>query len=219
MKIKNVSFPADQYYAETHVKNQIVLHHTVSNPLSAMGDINFFLSDKARIATYAVVEYDGTLFKCFKSTEWGHHIGVKAAELKKDGFKDYATRNVLLNKHSIGIEIDNWGGIVKKNGKYLTVYGTEVSKDLEVIECNWRGYKYFQKYSDAQIECLEELLPILMTANKIQNYGLKDGNFDKRMDALQGVSGIFSHSNYRSDKSDLYPDKRIVELLNSIKPL
>jgi N-acetyl-anhydromuramyl-L-alanine amidase AmpD len=217
MKILEINLNPDQYYAETQKKRQIVLHHTVSDPTSAIGDIGSWKADTGRIATYAIIGYDGTLNKCFKSTDWAHHIGVKAETLQRLKFKDYATRNQDLNKQSIGIEIDAWGGLVKSGDKYLNAYGKPISKDLEVIECNWRGFKYFQKYNAAQIATLAELLPILMQANNIPNYGLIDGNFDFRLDALNGMMGIFSHSNYRADKSDLYPDKRIVELLNSLK--
>lgn len=216
MKIKEIPFVSSQFYPESQDKNQIVLHHTVSDPTAYLGDVNSWLSDSQRVATYAILSYDGTLNKCFKSTQWGHHLGVKQIDLKRMGFNDYLYRNELLNKHSIAIEIDAWGGLIKQGNQYINAYGKPISKDLEVIEVNWRGYKYFQKYSDAQIETLAELLPILMKANNIHSYGLKDGNFDLRKDALQGVSGIFSHSNYRADKSDLYPDKRIVELLNSL---
>ncbi len=218
MKIINVPISTDQYYPVDQPKKQIVLHHTVSDPTTQTGDVGSWLADKERIATYAIIALDGTIHKCFKSTHWAHHLGVKMGWLKANGFRDYLIRNEMLNKSSIAIEIDSWGGLTKKNGRYYNAYGREVSKDLEVVECNFRGYKFFQKYSDAQIQTLRELLPELMKANNIPNNGLKDGNFDLRKeDALSGVPGIYSHSNFRADKSDLYPDKRIVELLNSLK--
>lgn len=58
-----------------------------------------------------------------------------------------------------------------ENGKFYNVYGKQVSDKLEIVEINWRGYKYFQKYSDAQIEALSELLPLLMKANNIPKHG------------------------------------------------
>ena len=125
--------------------------------MSSIGDINYWASDKGRIATYCVIGYDGTVNKCFKSTQWAHHIGMKAETLKELKFADYATRNESLNKHSIGIEIDSWGGLIKdKKGNYINAYGNPISSKLEVIELDkpWRGYKFYQKYSDAQIKTL-----------------------------------------------------------------
>lgn len=216
MNIKKIDFPSNQYYQEIQNKTQIVLHHTVSNPLSETGDINSWLSDTGRIATYIIISYDGTINKCFKSNEWGHHLGIKSDFLKQKKFKDYATRNTLLNKESIGIEIDAWGGLTKKNGVYYNAYNKPISNDLEIVECDWRGFKYFQKYSQAQIDSLGELLPILMETYNIPSYGIKDGNFEVRLDALEGKPGIYSHSSYRSDKSDLYPDENLINLLKSL---
>lgn len=216
MNVKNINFPENQYYKDVQIKTQIVLHHTVSDPMSPIGDINSWLSTPDRISTYIILGYDGTIYKCFKSNEWGHHLGIKAIDLKKLGFKDYNIRNTLLNKQSIGIEIDSWGGLTKKGDVFYNAYNKPIDKKLEIEEVDWRGYKYFQKYSDAQLKTLSELLPILMKEYSIDNYGLKDGNFDVRMDALNGKSGIFSHSNYRKDKSDLYPDKKLIEILKKI---
>lgn len=217
MKIINTPIPTEQYFAVDHPKRQIVLHHTVSDPTSPMGDVGSWLADKERIATYAIIGYDGTIYKCFKSTHWAHHLGVKMGWLKANHFDDFLIRNEMLNKSSIAIEIDSWGGLIKKDGKFFNAYGRQISSNLKVVECNWRGYQYFQKYSDAQIQTLRELLPELMKANNIPNNGLKDGNFDVRTtDAISGTPGIYSHSNFRQDKSDLYPDERIINLLNSI---
>jgi len=216
MNVKNINFPTSQYYQEEKTKSQIVLHHTVSDPMSSIGDINYWMSDTARIATYVVINYDGTINKCFQSNQWAHHIGIKTETLKNMGFKDYLTRNLLLNKHSIGIEIDSWGGVTKKNGIFYNAYGKPLSNKLEVVEYDWRGYHYFQKYSNAQIDALAELLPILMKRHNIINYGIKDGNFDVRRDAISGKPGIYSHSSYRSDKSDIYPDDDLLKMINNL---
>lgn len=215
-KLKEIAFPKDQYFPEVQNKTQIVLHHTVSDPESANGDIGSWMSDKSRIATYAVISADGTVNKCFPSNMWAHHLGVKAEALKEAGFEDYAVRNQQLNQHSIAIEIDCWGGLVEKKGKLLNAYGNTINPKLQVIQCNWRGFTRFQAYTDAQIQTLAELLPILMKANNIPKHGIFDGNFDVNMDALSGVAGVYSHSSFRADKSDLYPDSRLISMLKNL---
>jgi len=216
MKVIQMPIRTDQYFPEPQKKQQIVLHHTVSNPLSAQGDVDYWQSDASRIATYCIIGLDGSVNRCFPSNAWAHHLGVRVAEIKAMGFKDFMTRNEVLNRNSIGIELDCWGGLVKKGSNFLNAYGKPISKDLEVIECDWRGYKYYQKYSTDQINALDELLRYLMNTYSIPSFGIKDGNFNQRMDAIGGTRGIFSHSSYRRDKSDLYPDERILTMLNNL---
>lgn len=231
MKVIKVPFSEDLYFPEVTKKTQIALHHTVSDPFSHIGDKATWEQDKSRIATSNILTYNGDIFNLFSTRHWAHHLGVKIGDLKKLGFKDFAIRNQMLNKSSIAIEIDSWGGLVKGNGEVMkfgtkavstikgvlyNVYGRPIDKRLEVIEISWRGFHYFQKYSDEQLATLEELLPLQMKANGIPSYGLKNGDFGVSMEALSGVPGIWSHSNYRADKSDLYPDERLVKLLNRI---
>ena len=216
MKVVNVDFAKKNYYQEEHVKKQIVLHHTVSNPKSQVGDVEHWNSLSGRIATYAIIAYDGTIHKCFNPSFWAHHIGLTTRTLMNLGYEDYRTRNLKLNKQSIAIEIDAWGPLNKINGRCRNVYNRPIDKDLEVEEVDFRGYKYFQKYSKAQIETLSLLLPKLMGEFNIENKGIKDGNFDVRHDAISGESGIFSHTSYRNDKSDIYPDKDLINLLKKI---
>lgn len=216
MKINDINFPQSEYYAKAQKKTQIVLHHTVSNPFSSEGDTQYWLSDPTRIATYAIIGYDGTVNRCFPSNMWAHHLGIRMNTLKTMGFKDYVVRNEILNRNSIAIEIDAWGALTKKGGIYYNAYNRPIDKTLEVEECDWRGFKYYQKYSDAQINTVKELLQIFMERYNIPKYGITDGDFDFRRDALAGVPGIYSHSNYRQDKTDLYPDKRLIEMLSEL---
>lgn len=216
MKVVQTPLPESQYYPAPQKKSQIVLHHTVSNPLSVQGDVEYWKSDTARISTYCIISYDGTINRCFPSNAWAHHLGVKMGDIKALAFKDFLVRNELLNRNSIAIELDCWGGVTKSDKGFLNAYGKPISKDLEVVECNWRGYKYFQKYSQAQIQALRELLPELMKRYSIPSFGIKDGNLDVRRDAIAGIPGIFSHTSYRKDKSDLYPDESIIEMLNTL---
>lgn len=204
MKVNLINFPQNQYYAEVFPKKQIVLHHTVSNPFSAKGDTDYWASTPERIATYGILDYNGELTKCFNSNQWAHHLGVKTSN------------NLKLNQQSIGIELDCWGGLKMADGKYLNAYGKEIETKLKVVKLKWRGFDYFQAYSDVQIATLAELLVALMKEHNIPNKGLRDGNFDVRKDALNGSPGIFSHTNYRADKSDLYPDSRIVNMLKNL---
>jgi N-acetyl-anhydromuramyl-L-alanine amidase AmpD len=217
MKIVSMTLPADKFYNEICEKTQIALHHSVSDPKSPSGDVNSYRTNPNHIATPYIIGYDGTITKTFPSNCWANHLGVKAEFLRSKGIKNFGQQNQILNKQSIAIELDAWGGLTcDVKGNYVNAYGKLIAEDLEVVNIPHRGYEYFQKYSAKQIAALEELLKELMSYYKIPSYGIKDGNFGVRMDALEGTAGIFSHTSFRADKSDLYPDPDLIQMLNRL---
>lgn len=231
--IKSVDFPSSKYYSEKYTKNQIVLHHTVSNPNSIEGDINHWLSMTDRIATCMVVGGKGDANQCFSSSFWAHHLGVKSTFLKSMNFSDYAKRNTTLNRESIAIEIDNWGGLILGNGlpvkfgektittisgKYYTAYGNTVDTEVQEYPDGYKGYKFYQKYTTEQIRTVGELLLFWNVKFGIPlNYNEDMWNVSR--DALSGEPGVWTHTSYRMDKSDCHPQPEFIEMLKSLKDL
>lgn len=204
----------EQIMSGTYDKSQIVLHHTVSGDFPR-NVASWWNRTKTRVATALLIGHDGRGYQCFSSKKWAHHIGVKSDFLKDQGFIDYKTRNVLLNKHSIGVEICNWGGLKYKNGKWYNSYDKVV--DTEVVEYpnKFRGYYGFEKYTQKQIE---KVLQLCYYWYKV--YGIpmhyNDTMWDVSKEALGGKSGIWSHTSYRTDKSDCHPQ---IELIEGLKYL
>ena len=233
-----VDFPVDKYYPLEYPKTIIVLHHTVSGP-GIRGDVEHWLSLTDRIATCIIVDDKGVANQCFSSKYWAHHIGVKSTFLKDQGFTDWSTRNVELNRSSIAIEIDNWGGLILGDGttkqfglnedktphmvntvvgKYYAAYGNAVTCDVQYYSTAFRGYNYYQKYNEAQIKTVGELLLLWNI-----KYGIpldyKDAMWDINHNALAGESGVWTHVNYRTDKSDIHPQENMIEMLKTLKSL
>ena len=136
-KIVNVEFPVEQYVHVPVDKFQIVLHHTVSGA-GVEGDVGHWVSSKARVATALIIDRKGVIHQCFSSKYWAHHLGVKSGFIRE---QKTSKTNLELNQKSIGIELDSYGGLVKKGNKFYTVYGNEISKD-KVVEYKdgFRGY-------------------------------------------------------------------------------
>jgi N-acetyl-anhydromuramyl-L-alanine amidase AmpD len=222
-----VDFPDNQYYKLQTTKNQIVIHHTVSGK-GVAGDLQWWLSTADRIATHVVIDWQGKIYQCFSSLYWGHHLGVKDTFLKEKGFKDYATRNKLLNESSISVELDSWGGLIKEiDGKWYPALWSDILKKFignkkagevkEVVEFpqGYRGFYGFEKYTDAQIESLRKLLVFWCDKFKIPKTYNED-MWDVSMKALSGESHIWSHSSFRSDKSDVSPQPNLIAMLKSL---
>jgi len=233
-----VDFPDNKFYPNEYPKKIIVLHHTVSGP-GIRGDIQHWLSLTDRIATCIIIDDKGVANQCFSSKYWAHHLGIKSSYLQAQGFTDWTTRNVELNRSSIAIEIDNWGGLVQGDGaskqfglksdgtpnmilteagKFYAAYGNKVDCVVQEYTEPFRGYKFYEKYSDAQIKTIGELLLLWHI-----KYGIPldyhDDMWDISKRALGGEPGIWTHVNYRTDKSDCHPQPELIEMLKTLKSL
>lgn len=224
--INIVDFPYEQYYRVLTDKNQISMHHTVSGP-GVAGDIRWWEMTKDRVATHVIVGREGDIHQCFSSKYWGHHLGVKSSVFTSYGLSDPKKRNVILNKAAIGIEIDSWGGLVKHNEKYYPAKwdGSKNIANLKakpiakknVIEYKdgFRGFKYFERYTAKQIKALAQLLKYWGNVYDIP-LDYNSGMWDVSIDALSGKSGVWGHTSYRSDKSDIHPQPNLIKMLKSL---
>jgi len=196
-------FPVDQYYPQSTDKNQIVLHHTVSGP-GVFGDVNWWKQTPERIATHFIIARDGTIYQCFNSRYWAHHLGVKTSVFRKFNLRN---TNRLLNAGSISIEYDSWGG-VDNNTRY---HGP-----VEHYPKGYRGYTKFERYTAEQIESSRQLLEYFGKKYDIPlSYNADMWDVSKR--ALQGTPGVWSHGSFRPDKSDCHPQPELVEMLQSFE--
>ena len=207
-------FPKNQYYLEVTPKNQIVLHHTVSGP-GVGGDVNWWKQTPEHVATCVIVGRDGTINTLFSSKHWAHHLGIKTWIFKKWDVKSYG-QNKKLNKAAIGLELDSWGGLVKRNGKFYHTGNREISAD-KVVDYGReiRGFRYYEKYTDQQIQSVVYLLKYWNKTYKIPIKYNPD-IWKMNTDALKGVPGVYTHVSYRPDKSDCHPQ---LELINALKTL
>ena len=214
-EIIQIDFPEIQYYKEQTNKKQIVLHHTVSGR-GVAGDINWWKQTPQRIATCVIVEWNGDIYQLFSSKYWAHHLGTKVSN------------NTALNKASIGIEIDSWGGLVKENRAWFpALWDSNLKKYVPNKKVNpienvvkysngYKGFYGFEKYTDEQIESVRKLL---VYWGDLYNIPLQynETMFDVSSAALSGKSGVWSHTSFRADKSDIHPQPELIDMLKSLK--
>lgn len=190
-----------KYYNERYQKEQIVIHHTVSGP-GISGDLATWKNFDSHIATCVIIERDGSIKQLFNSAYWGYHL--------KCG-------NENLDKHSIAIELDNWGQLTEKNGYYYNVYNERVDVPIVYYPAGFREENIFEAYTREQLWSLGQLL---LLWNKNYNIPLDYNSdmWDISQRALEGTPGIWAHVSFRSSgKWDAHPDPQLISLLKSLK--
>jgi len=196
----------------------LFLHHTAGwhNPYKTID--SWGRDSRGAVATEFVLggpsvkgnddKYNGEMVQAFPEGNYGWHLGKNGSQ--------------KMHVNSIGIEVCNFGYIV--NGK--TYAGTTVA-DSQIVELDkeFRGHKLWHRYSDAQIEALHKW--ILWIAER-DNIDVRDGlpalikekgaeAFEWNADAYYGkVKGLWTHTNTRKDKVDMFPQQELMDMLVSL---
>ncbi len=191
------------YYDEKITKKKIVLHFTVGH---LKGDI-LSLTDESRghVSTAFVVARDGTPYQLFSSAAWSYHLGRNALG-----------GNAEQSKISIGIEISNYGPLIRKGNNLETAYSSDAKPDVYCtledteqyikLSSKFRGYEYYAAFTNEQYHSIIILLRYLTKAYNIPRTFVSEGQrFTTSAATSQNFSGICTHINFRSDKVDIGP--------------
>ena len=210
--------PRGEYKEGPTEKEYLFLHHTAGwhNPYATVD--GWARDDRGPIATEFVLggrsvkgnddRYDGELVQCVPEGGYGWHLGKNGSQ--------------RMHTHSVAIEICNFS--YAKDGK--TYVGTPID-DAQIVKLprKFRGHSFWHAYSDAQIETLR--LFILWIAERdsidvrkglvaqIKKVGAKAFEFNR--DAYNGkIKGMWSHTNTRKDKFDLFPQPNLMDMLTEL---
>ena len=218
LTIEKYYLPKGEYNVGPTKKEYLFLHHTAGwhNPYKC---IEQWGSDtRGKIATEFVLggpsvkanntTYDGKLLQAFPEGGYGWHLGKNGSQ--------------SMHTNSVGIEVCNFGYVT--NGK--TYAGTLVEESQIVkLDKPFRGYQEWHRYSNEQIETLRKF--ILYIAER-DNIDVREGlissikeigvdAFEFNEDAYYGkIKGMWTHTNVRKDKTDLFPQQELIDMLLSI---
>lgn len=188
----------DRYVKEEHPKKQIYLHHTVGG--SAKSSFDWWQSQPSRIATAYLIDRDGTIYEVFDPKYWAWHLGVN---------------NRKYDQQSIGIELCNFGGLVKKDDKLYILDGVQEFKGKHLTK-SWRTYEHWEAYTDKQQEATRWLVNSLCDQFNIPKK-IVEGDHLRFDLSLLDFEGIVSHCNVRNDKTDVHPGFDFFELKKYIE--
>lgn len=214
----------NDFFQEFEPKSTIYLHHTAGAHRPDY-TIDWWKQDNQpgkfnRVATAFVIgrrsttgdsTFDGITYRAHPEFFWAHHLGLKRPD------------NTALNAASIGIEICALGPLHKESEEmYYYQGGTKrinvPKSEVCILDQPWRGYRYFQKYTDQQIaECKRLILTLAYYFDiPIPNRTYTRAWFDIQEDAFKGTPGIWTHCNVRTDKTDCFPQPEFIAMLNSL---
>ena len=217
-------FPmAKIYYDGPSPKNQIYLHHTAGATKSPSKTIRSWSKRTDRVSTHYITNNLGDKEQLYTDEAWGNHLGIK-----KSTFKKYGLPWKHLNKYSLGIEMQSYGYLTKKGDKYITAYGNAVPADTvaQPVDKNgnpiaYKGKKYYQKYNAANIAHVKDIVTGWMSKYGIPFVYNYDELFPNSGDplskkALGGEAGVYTHNSVKTGKSDVFPQKELLDMLKSI---
>lgn len=191
--------PPTQYWAEECTKAQIVLHHTVGG--SAHSTHRWWMMDRTksggvlRVGTAYIIERDGTIYETFDPKYWAHHLGLSHRQ------------NIELNQASIGIELASEGALKKDDQGFLRTFDGSLYRGAKAVELpeEFRGYKWFDCYEEAQLDATIALVLDLVGRFNIVKQCIGPADEGKFGLKFFNWPGIIGHCNVRSDKTDPHP--------------
>ena len=206
LNLKQHPLEPHQYIKQSSPKKQIYLHHTVGGPTGER-TIDIWANDRARVGTAVCISRDGSIVQAFSSLYWAYHLGLKESVFDSKGLP-----YVSLDKISIGIELCSYGPLEPSGSRFKSIYGNYINADeVCTLDEEYRGSKFWHKYTDEQIESVRKLL---LFWSKTYNIPLdySEDVWDVTMRALMAEPGVYTHNSVRYDKADIYPDPRIIEM-------
>ena len=210
--------PLGEYKSGPTNKEYVFLHHTAGwqNPFKTID--NWGRDNRGAVATEFVLggqsikgndtKYDGKMVQAFPEGGYGWHLGKNGSQ--------------YMHTHSVGIEVNNFGWV--KDGK--AYQGTRVEESqIVTLDKPFRGHTTWHRYSDAQIEALHKWI---LWIGKRDGIDIRAGlpalvkekgadAFEFNEDAYYGrVKGLWTHTNTRKDKSDMFPQQELLDMLTSL---
>lgn len=136
----------------------VVIHYTAGR--SAESTCNWLTSPRAKASAHVVVGRDGSITQLVPFHRVAFHAG-------KSRWKELAQ----LNRHSIGIELDNPGCLERTGGAWRTWFQRVVDPDEVIVAAHKHGGREmgWHAFTEAQIEAALELCAAL-----IETYGMTE---------------------------------------------
>ena len=106
------------------------------------------------------------------------------------------------DKRSISIVLENMGVLFQAGAHKYINWLNEACDEEKVVEREWLGYDFWERFPDEQLESLVELCRELCEKHSIPKEIVEFSTYHKQISKFKGIA---FRSNYIEDSSDLNP--------------
>lgn len=187
----------ENYYKTKHKKKQIILGGSLRSGSNRIKRLQNKRYGKSKEWCTFSINRNGKIFQHYDPVYYTDYMGVKD-----------------IDKHSISIVLENMGSVFYdyQTEKYLNWIFEECNEEL-VYEKNWKGFRYWEAYTEAQFDSTVALCRYLCDKYKIPVDSL--GFNVHHMDA-KNFQGIVTRSNFSVDYNDLNPSFNFAYFLSEL---
>jgi len=174
----------NNHHSETVEKKQIIISNSLRKKNYHIIRLKHKEIGNTKEWNMFTVSRNGTIFQHFDENFYSDFIG-----------------NKKVDKQSISIVIENMCCLLKRKGFYVNWLG-EVCNEKDVINKNWLGFNFWERYNDIQIESLALLCRFLCKKHNIPTKMIDFKHFNK---TINNFNGIVFKSNFFQNSNDTNP--------------
>jgi hypothetical protein len=219
LKVEEVPF--EGYYVKTkQFKRQIIWHHSAGWD-NVRGMFEWWKNDNVNhVATSIGINDDGKVFRGFDEMYWAASIGCTVDVFTNNNVKlkysnGFVVNNMELDQAAVAVEVANWGCLTEKGGKLYSWANIEIPMS-KAIELNYKGYKYYERYTDSEIKTLKYWTLLNAMRFEIPVNFIYDDCFAVSRRALSGEPGLFTHNSYIKYKTDVSPQPDLIKMATNL---
>ena len=178
-------------------KKQILLTHTARNIKDYIRGLKYRLNGNYKKLPHYIISREGEIYQIIPPETYSNYIDIKT-----------------YNKSAIIISLENLGWLRKNplKGGYINWIGN-IYKD-RIYERKWRGYFFWQPYTEIQMDSLSKLIKKLCVDFNIPETFI---GHNVKVDKIEKFHGIASYSNYDTERTDLNPSFNFEEIIKTVE--
>lgn len=203
LKIIKIPSPNFDKGREGFAIDMIVLHYTALGNTKEV--IDLFLSPDSRVSCHYLITRGGIVYQFVDDEDTAWHTGIPEREnlSSEENFLRVIRRNIIKpNQRSIGIELENWGPLLKKDNRLFTWRQTPFRGNyIKIDESFWERYK--KKQLVKLVKLLRRIMSLYKIPLEFPPLGPLNYHGDPYM--LQDFRGILGHSAIDDTKMDPGP--------------